>query len=888
VARSFAGVFGAARYAGDHTLLLRFDEATAGTNLADTAGGGAFSIVGSPGVTAPSYRPSYQETTGARAFNGSTQYATRASTAGQRADLSSAAFFFAAWIRPDTLGGLVFTHGANGETEAVNYLLQVSVISSGEVEFFWEHGSGVDVTATTTGMNLEVGVWAHVVGVREAPSGGNPAKCDLVVYKNGRFLQRFTDLRLPTGGGSGSYAIAARADGTGKFHGAIDDLQVGPWSPPAYAVRQQWSRYLRDWDAQNLLRTSRFSTSGFDLVDTAAPVRSCFTRVLVQRSIDEWVDLSLFFGLSFVESVEVESDLDAQGASATVQLLGRFHAVNLSPFVYDAGNEFNPINIDGEPLLQGNRRVLIETAVVPHGVTEAAVREIEAWDVEFEGVIVDVSVNGDRVSMRCMDMISVLQDTWIEPNPATGTEYQYGAALGTPIEGELGKIITDNDPARYRVLRFANDGTGGRWRITLLGGLVAQPGRPHDLEAGDLITLTGCANADGEHTVHSVDETTATLDTIPGGLPTSVGPANGFLHTPRGYPHGRPALWVPTSPLWQVLPWNQSLGTSVAGALQEAMAQIGWSCSYEWDDSRLYYRLKVWNPSAPSGFAGPYTVEERYAPSRAARRKDDVRNVCAVEYGESDSVDNLGHQRKYVAGAVDRSSIDRFGRRSARVGVASTSLINTAAEATELAERVVADLKAEDGEIEQPLPYDFYAQPGDVLYLYPEKDYGTPAFLSIDTASGQPVFEFGIKSRKIRLSRDERRQSLTLRDATTPAKKSRHFDVIQNDGFVPSVGVRPPSTPGTPTLFALGSRLVLVSWAHPPDVLNRKWDEMEIHASTSGAFFTASSSTLLGTVRGTSSTVRTAATGTYHFRLIARDSLANVGEAGPAASVSVF
>ena len=153
-------------------------------------------------------------------------------------------------------------------------------------------------------------------------------------------------------------------------------------------------------------------------------------------------------------------------------------------------------------------------------------------------------------------------------------------------------------------------------------------------------------------------------------------------------------------------------------------------------------------------------------------------------------------------------------------------------------------------------------------------------------------FVFGVIGVKHSISGTEVQTSLSLRSASTPAKTQQHFAMIQASGAVQGKGLRPPKTPGAPSVttckYAAGTALygLNITWAHPVNDGNNAWDEAEVHVSTVNNF-TPTSATLRGTVRGTYFQWGAAAASTiYYIKIIHRDRMRNASLTGSQTNVT--
>lgn len=142
------------------------------------------------------------------------------------------------WIRPSLPSGnqpviFCFSGGGSGETSADNYLIQIEWITSTALSFFWEHGAGINVTATSNTGMLTADVW-QMLAVTVDNSGGTST---IKIYNNANLLQTITGLTKADGGSNADWYVGRIPTGAGAGNfglmGAIFDLHVSS------VVRQQ-------------------------------------------------------------------------------------------------------------------------------------------------------------------------------------------------------------------------------------------------------------------------------------------------------------------------------------------------------------------------------------------------------------------------------------------------------------------------------------------------------------------------------------------------------------------------------------------------------------------------------------------------------------------------
>lgn len=329
-----------------------------------------------------------------------------------------------------------------------------------------------------------------------------------------------------------------------------------------------------------------------------------------------------------------------------------------------------------------------------------------------------------------------------------------------------------------------------------------------------------------------------------------------------GYVGRKPSLYTPTSPAWALNLTSTTSTDSVAGQLQRWADQIGWLVKYRWDDYRKQFRLtffepertKVWSASDP-------TIEawQVLEVTKAEIRRDEIRNVCEVEYGDSSTPDDdEGKYTRQIKIASDATSITKYGRKYVRLGIGSTQEINVGTDAQKLADAVVADLKEPKAHLELRTQLLTHIEVGDVVSVKADGRY----FDADQT--------FAVVSLRHNLEDNKRTSTFSLRAAAPVGRRFRWFDMMQTSGRVPGVPLGPILAPSG---FAIDEVLegVRIKWDPPINNGNRRYLETAIHrSSTSG--FTPSSSTLLATVRGKSSAVFPHDPGvTQYYKIVHRD-----------------
>jgi hypothetical protein len=904
----------------DYLMQLRCDEVSGTTQLTDALGVRTFTgFVGPPGVEPAAMQNDFVR--GARTFNGSSHVFLRSTLDGDQTNFqaSNGGWGIACWIKPASLAanGTVIELGefSSPETEVTNVQMNLQVITDGSFRMNWEHDVGTSRNNGSGPGRLAVGVWSHV-GVRMQPDPNNIGQMQIDFFHNGVNVARAANRPWPTGGSSSRWIVgASREQGTalggpyGNFYnGAVDDIIITKFPPDVAWFRKLYADGVRDYQVRDYVPalstslTRSWSTHARVLVQAPivdpAATSPTYGYANLPKTDLEWVNLCDVNGIDFVDSVSWSDSVDDFISVGRVRLLRNFSFYNTSPFSNNATYGDNPFIESSVHLLRSMRRVRIETATMPIGVEPGDVGP--QWEVMFDGFIRAVDVDDDYVNVTISDLGCALLDVFIEPDK-NGTDRTYGATVATAIAGELQQIIDDNDPARYDILNIDDNGASFAIVITLLSLTTPSTdvngrGKPHHFNAGDTLVISGTTNfntpAGTVDTVASVTTTSITLSRVTAGAfaAETVGQIRAI--EALSYEGGKPTLWTPVSSGWTVYQWNEPASKGVLQSLDDIMTQIGWRTRYKWDELRTQFRLASFNPGAGSSvFRGDDFISlfGILGVSRLSTKVDDVRNAWVVEYPDNGNKDPRGNRKIYLVSSVDKTSIRTYGRKFARIRVASDSLINRSTEAQAMASQALADMKDPIAEVEVECLYDRRVQVQDAVEIDVEEYVSPnqmPQFFGRDV-NGTCV------SASHTISRSQHRSRLMLRRVDTitytskarVARVDRYDDLVSQTGAVPGRGLSPPASALAPTVQNLGllnaTRAARVSWSVPGGDLNRNYLETEVHQSTVTGF-TPSSSTLVAVVRGTNALVTGMVAGTtYYVKVVHCDRMGNASAASP-------
>lgn len=612
------------------------------------------------------------------------------------------------------------------------------------------------------------------------------------------------------------------------------------------------------------------------------------TRAYRQADPEGFVDVTEMYGWNWLLEATIDEAIDNQAQSATVRLVTRIGEMNVAPYSFGSDNPVNRNDI----FLRENNRVKIEIACVPLGTGRAGA--FPHWLLRFDGFITKVDASDDVTEISCIDRMAPLQDVWIEPNPRTGQDYEYGSTPGTAVETVIQNIIDDNDPAKFEILTIDDNGSGGVTLVTIMQPATAPArGKPGLFQFGDQVWITGTGRAafdtQTNQQPYTVDLQSATgfvqLTWVPtlNGYASPASSSAGIMRASQellGYIGRKPKLYTPTSPGWLVNPYALPASSPVSTAIENLASSIGYCVRSAWDDERQEFRVTLSKFRAIDLFR--LSIQRVMSVTSQAFDKENARTVLVTEYEDSTDVDNTNQAIRHTVFAVNVATRRRYGRRYARVGLASYDLVNTLAEAQAFTNDLASDMANPEAETEIEMLFNPLAVIGGAAYLPEETEYAqviTRAF-----AVGSRLLTVGVVGVTTSCSNDgvtTRLKTRQSQNGTTLTRK--HTELFQQIGYVPGKGLLPPSTSGitgalrTTRIQAAGATPCgcHVSWTHP----NRKgaaaWDETEVHASgTSG--FTPDAASYRGTTRGTSFTVAGLLPSTTHyFKIILRDRMGN-------------
>ena len=339
-------------------------------------------------------------------------------------------------------------------------------------------------------------------------------------------------------------------------------------------------------------------------------------------------------------------------------------------------------------------------------------------------------------------------------------------------------------------------------------------------------------------------------------------------HEPvAGYSAGRPLLYTPTSPSWNLR--RRSIGfVPVDEAARSKPTQIGWSLRYRWDDDVKQFRLTLFEPErvAPP-VVHTFEADEYLSIDDASINEETIRNVCEVLFsnraGTTDTAGAFPRER-YVAS--DAVSIAAVGERYCQITEDSAGQVDSLPEATALADSCVLDLAQPKAQLSLQLlafPWaatdDYYQINARDHFEYPE-NFGVTTTQTTFGAQGVHSTTLGLRGR--------------------PAGRvDRWIDtMIALPGSVDFSPFLPVKDPVTVDTTAIDGGLH-VKWTLPKNPLNRAWDGAEVHMTNAVGAWTPTEATRIAFARSDSLGIPTPTYGpldVVQTKVIFRDANNNV------------
>ena len=278
---------------------------------------------------------------------------------------------------------------------------------------------------------------------------------------------------------------------------------------------------------------------------------------------------------------------------------------------------------------------------------------------------------------------------------------------------------------------------------------------------------------------------------------------------------GSVTLYVPVAPTFLVLLFKQQK-QSVMDALQALADQIGWAVRYRWDGNTGQFQLTLYQPdrakTTPDYTFGP---DDYYDVKTLRVSRKDVRNVVQLVYDDKTVATTAPLRQRVIV--QDGASIAQYGRRWMELSEASTSQIDTPAEATTMATAALSDLAQPFADHEILADYFFASELADLYAFKPNGQHY------------DALQKFAVVGLKHELTVDgSARSTITVRGKPSTGYR-RWLRMEGRPGVAPSAGFFDPAAPSSINAYAaLGT--VIVECV-PPDQNN--WTRTEVYMDTS-------------------------------------------------------
>ena len=778
----------------------KLDESSATSNALDALGNYDLTQNGSPQTRASLFAVP-PGSTGARAFDGVNDYFQGAGSTTALEALRDSDFAVSAVVKPDTVSGNRSIVAYNGATSAADDNSQILInLSGSEIRIFWEYSTSTNVSNVTSGAGLQANkTYLIVVAVEDDTT--TTRRIRLYAFEKDVGLvheQTFTGQTKSDDGDLARWTVGQNGRGSEYFDGTIDDIAV-------------W-KYPLSRDAAFLLYGETFGISYDEetLYDSGGAAYHLRVRVAdADGTLRDLTDIA--HSQDLVVSADVSDDIDAPGASASVSVARELDGWSLAHDV-----EASPLNqLTGSyaALIDLNARIIIDTAVIPQGMTP----NVWDWVPLFDGYITGVDWGADEIGITAGDKMAPLANTFIAREPLDISSIDDNGAGNTVIvqtsddhnlnEGDTVKIAaTNNFNGQWIVREIISidqfrtvQNTAGAFAAESSGKVFKDDQRTYGYLAGE----------DVEVVMQKIID-----DNEP--KPYTGG-------TPYGYIGGTPKVFTPTSPSFGIRPFWQKR-EPVSSALEVLASMIGWNIKFTWHAGARAFRLTLAAPDrAKSSPDYTFTTNEIGEVSRASIEGADIRNAVEVIYSDFANADENNFAPRVTVLRSDASSIAKYGYRFCQISEASTSQIDSYTEAADLADAILSDLAEPKADISISTPFRRFVDNGD-LYRLPADGYHWDAAKDVAVTGYSHSFSDG-----------RAETNLTLRGQPASRNKGWVLRFVE-PGLAPNQPTTPPvETTTAPTLSPVPGGAEVFQDI-PNDLRARNFDTTEIHVSQTSGF----------------------------------------------------
>lgn len=432
-------------------------------------------------------------------------------------------------------------------------------------------------------------------------------------------------------------------------------------------------------------------------------------RVSVKDGGGTFRDLTTYLGKDFVLAGSWGETVDSNGLEASFEVMRQDHKLNVSPYMTkSAANLAFAFPGSYAPLIEVGREILVEWAIAPSGAPDSVL----SWVKAMRGHVDSHDPTGGTVKFTARGRYGQVLDAFIEEERvyahADPLDADSTKGLRMYLEGAgfaVNELVMPGESKRngqfYKVTGITTGigGAEGTWPTgggsVTFGGVTLQ-------HRGTTTTSTGTA-----------------LETV---LQQIV---NDNMSAPI-------TINTPVSPGW-LIKWYAQARTGTWTALRALVDQIGWDLRDVWHSGTSDLRFELRDPNrakvVPDRTFGP---GDRYALTRLEKRLDGIRNRIKVWYFDSADLDAAGRPRKKFVVVEDAASISKYGRRFMEVSEASTSTIDTSAEALAFANAMLSDLAEPNAEQECEFPFFPFVELTDLYrFTSDEKHYDANTDLAV-------------------------------------------------------------------------------------------------------------------------------------------------------------
>lgn len=417
-------------------------------------------------------------------------------------------------------------------------------------------------------------------------------------------------------------------------------------------------------------------------------------KVEIKDFTSAWRDMSSYPGFDSVLNANWQETLDNGVTSATVSFMRELDGLSLAPLVSSGPNTgFNPA-ASNNPLIAVNAEIRISVAAFAGDNTPAS----GDYDLVFQGRIDSFDVADYAVTVQCRDTAGQLTDTFIEKERV----YAGAAVSGVPVGVRIFEPGDAYEIGDYVMPTEANRNISGSPRFFE----VIFPGNAGTSEP--VWSLSG-PTISGSVEFGYVGVLTPTTGYPVQSVMQAILNENGLSGI---------TLYTPISPSWNILIYKQDR-TSVFDALRTLATQIGWDLRMKWDNGTSAFRLTFYDPNrAKTTPDYTFDSDDYEQLSEVSLDKQDIRNVIQVIYSDRSTLAPLGQSRRKVLQVADFTSIAKYGRLFMEIQEEESSNIDSASEATALANAALSDLKEPTISHTVDLAFGFYWAQLNDLYRF--------------------------------------------------------------------------------------------------------------------------------------------------------------------------